>query len=78
MDAQQNNMPVSESFVLGVIGAFGGLISLVFASIRKSRCSNIKCCCGLFTCARDVMDAEEMAIDAKPISPKATPTIAQV
>ncbi len=65
-----SNMPVSESFVLGVIGAFGGLISLIFASLRKSRCNDINCCCGLFKCNRDVMDAEEMAIDAKPISPK--------
>ena len=64
-------MPFSESFILGIIGAVGGLISLIFASLRKSRCNSINCCCGFFVCNRDVMDAEEMAIDAKPVSPKA-------
>lgn len=68
----ESKLPVSESFVLGVIGAFGGLISLVFASLRKSRCNSINCCCGFFKCNRDVMDAEEMIIDnTKPLSPKA-------
>ena len=65
-----SSMPVSESFVLGIIGAFGGLITLVFASLRKSRCNDINCCCGLFKCNREVMSAEQMVIDAKPISPK--------
>jgi hypothetical protein len=67
----QDQMPFSESFILGIIGAIGGLITLIFASLRKSRCNSINCCCGFFICNRDVMDAEEMAIDAKPISPKA-------
>lgn len=66
----EDDMPFSESFILGIIGAIGGLISLIFASLRKSRCHSINCCCGLFTCNRDVMDAEQMAIDNKPISPK--------
>ncbi len=66
----QDDMPFSESFILGIIGAIGGLISLIFASLRKSRCNSINCCCGFFTCNRDVMDAVEMAIDAKPVSPK--------
>lgn len=59
-------LPVSESFILGLIASVGGLISMIFASMRKSRCENISCCCGLFNCKRDVMTAEEMEIDKSP------------
>lgn len=70
----ENNSGLSESFILGLIASVGGLISLIFNSMRKSRCGNISCCCGLFTCKREVMTLEE--IRAEPLSPK--PTIAQV
>ncbi len=60
------SLPVSESFILGLIASAGGLISLVFASMRKSRCENISCCCGLFNCKRDVMSAEELEADKSP------------
>ena len=33
-----------------VIGSLGGLLLIVF----KSRCTNIKCCFGLWSCARAV------------------------
>lgn len=49
----KNNTEFSESFLLGVIAAFGGLITIVFASIRKSRCTTLKCC-GMF-CSREPM-----------------------
>ncbi len=54
-------LPVSESFILGCIGAIGGLITIVFSSVRKSRCSNISCFC--FKCKREVMNKEELEID---------------
>lgn len=39
-----NNTRFSESFLLGMVAAFGGLITIVFASIRKSRCTSLSCC----------------------------------
>jgi len=36
-------LPVSESFILGCIGAIGGLITITFSAVRKSRCSDINC-----------------------------------
>lgn len=54
-------LPVSESFILGCIGALGGLITITFSAIRKSRCSDINCLC--FKCKREVMTKEELAID---------------
>ena len=61
-------MYFSESFILGLIASVGGLISLVFASMRKSRCGTISCCCGLFECSRDVLTTDEMRLE--PLSPK--------
>jgi len=45
----------SESFILGLIASLGGLLSLIFASMRKSRCGDISCCWGAFRCKREVM-----------------------
>jgi len=61
-----SSLPVSESFILGLIASVGGLISLIFASLRKSRCNSINCCCGFFSCNRDVMNAEELEADKSP------------
>ena len=63
-----NTTGFSESFILGLIASVGGLISLVFSAMRKSRCSNITCCGGLFKCIRDPLTAEEMKLE--PPSPK--------
>ena len=63
----ENNTQLSESFILGLIASLGGLISLIFSSMRRSRCGDINCCCGLFSCRRQVLTAEE--IKAEPISP---------
>ena len=54
-------LPVSESFILGCIGALGGLITITFSAVRKSRCSDVSCLC--FKCKREVMTKEELAID---------------
>ena len=58
-----NNTGFSESFILGLIASVGGLISLIFGSMRKSRCSNIVCCGGLFSCIRDPLTPEEMILE---------------
>jgi len=57
----------SESFILGLIASVGGLIGLVFSNMRKSRCSDINCCCGLFKCNRNVLTKEEL--ENEPQSP---------
>ena len=60
-DQTTGTLPVSESFILSVIGATGALISIIFASMRKSRCNQIKCFC--FECNRDVMSKEELELE---------------
>ena len=63
----ENNTQLSESFILGLIASLGGLISLIFSSMRKSRCGDISCCWGLWSCKREVLTTEEMRLE--PISP---------
>jgi hypothetical protein len=53
----------SESFLLGTIAAFGGLITVVFAAIRKSRCTNLNCC-GM-TCMRTPMSEKSVLEEIK-------------
>jgi len=60
---EQNQTGFSESFILGLIASVGGLISLIFASLRKSRCENIRCCWGMFACNREVLTAEELKLE---------------
>ncbi len=62
------NTGMSESFILGLIASLGGLISLIFASLRKSRCGDISCCFGCFKCKREVLTTEELKLE--PMSPK--------
>jgi len=64
----ENNSGFSESFILGLIGALGGLVSLVFAALRKSRCENVRCCWGLAACKREVLTLEELKNE--PASPQ--------
>ncbi len=59
---------MSESFILGLIASLGGLIGLIFQSMRKSRCGDVSCCCGLFKCKRQILTNEELKNE--PISPK--------
>ncbi len=59
---------LSESFILGLIASLGGLIGLIFQSMRKSRCGDVSCCCGLFKCKRQVLTADELKLE--PVSPK--------
>lgn len=59
----QNTTNFSESFLLGLLAAFGGLITVVFAAIRKSRCTTIDCC-GIH-CAREVMTEKNVLEEIK-------------
>jgi len=54
---------LSEAFILSLIGATGGLITLIFQSMRKSRCGDVACCCGMVKCKRDILTAEELKLE---------------
>ena len=54
---------LSESFILGLIASCAGFVSMLFASMRKSRCENLSFCFGLAKCKRHVLTAEELAIE---------------
>ena len=47
-------MVITEAFVLALVGAGGGLVTLVFSNMKKSRCVNISCCFGLISCKREI------------------------
>jgi len=48
-------------FICSILLSFGGFISIIASSIRRSRCKNVVCC-GLFNCDRDVVDDADPAI----------------
>lgn len=58
-----NTAGMSESFILGLIASVGGLITLVFGSLRKSRCGDISCCFGCFKCKREVLSKHEISLE---------------
>lgn len=51
----------SESFILGLIASVGALVGVIFSAFRKSRCTNIDCCWGMYKCNREVLTQEELA-----------------
>ena len=61
----ENKSEFSESFILGLIASVGGLVGLVFNNMRRSRCANIRCCWGMFSCNRTVLTPEEIIIEPK-------------
>jgi len=50
-----------------VISSLGGLLLIVF----KSRCKTIKCCWGLWSCVREIPDADSDGDEPQP-EPEAT------
>tara|TARA_R100000951_G_scaffold115716_1_gene124737 strand:+ start:9721 stop:9933 length:213 start_codon:yes stop_codon:yes gene_type:complete len=63
----ENKTEFSESFILGLIASLGGLIGLIFNNMRKSRCADIRCCWGMFSCNREVLSKDELQLE--PVSP---------
>ena len=59
---------LSESFILGLIASCGGIIGLVFRSMRKSRCGHVSCLFGCLKCKRQVLTEEELKNE--PLSPR--------
>jgi hypothetical protein len=48
-------------FICSILLSFGGFISIIASSIRRSRCKNITCC-GLFNCDRELVVDGDPAI----------------
>lgn len=53
-------LPVSESFILAIVGVFSGIAGAFLSFLLKSRCAKIKCCC--VECERNVIDAKDLEI----------------
>jgi len=58
---KQCNLGELSVFICSILLSFGGFISIIASSIRRSRCKNITCC-GLFNCDRDIVDDADPAI----------------
>tara|TARA_R110000868_G_scaffold212306_1_gene462271 strand:- start:110 stop:337 length:228 start_codon:yes stop_codon:yes gene_type:complete len=52
----------NATFWLSFCGVSAGVIGLVFTAINKSKCSTIKCCCGLTECVRDTAAEEDIEL----------------
>jgi hypothetical protein len=51
----QGSLPISEGFILAIVGSLSACVALIFKFILKSRCSNISLCCGFVNCKREVI-----------------------
>ena len=60
----------SEGFILALIGSGGVALGVFLKFILKSRCKDIKCCCGLLHCIRDTIDLSAVEVEAR--SPRST------
>ncbi len=59
---------MSESFILSLIASCAAIISLLFRSMRKSRCGDVSCLFGCLKCKRQVLTEEELKNE--PLSPR--------
>ena len=67
---------LSASSMILMLGAttacITGIVVAICSQQRQSRCSKINCCCGLFSCERDIMSDDlamkQMEADEKPNS----------
>jgi len=70
------SFPLSESFIITIVGALIGACSGVLACVLKSRCSTIKCC-GV-ECRREpipVAELDKVDVDLSPINLKSSSRI---
>ena len=63
-------MIITESFILAVLGLFGGGGSALLIYFLKSRCKTIKCCC--IECERDVLPNVRASIHSPPTTNQAS------
>ena len=50
-----------STFCVSVLGG----VAMLLAQTQKSKCKNLKCCCGLIVCDRVVIEDNEEKIDIK-------------
>ena len=60
---------LSTAVVL-ILGACGGLLSVIFKGTGNSRCEDISVCCGCFACKRKPKTAEEIASEIELVEPR--------
>ena len=56
---------LEASSVILIIASCGGFIGALCYNMRHSRCEEINCCCGLFSCKRKIMTLEEQEADSQ-------------
>ena len=61
----------SEGFILALIGSAGVALGVFLKFMLKSRCRDIKCCCGLLHCVRDTIELSAIEVEARG-SPRST------
>jgi hypothetical protein len=56
MDTTQFN----GAFWIAIAASISGFIVVVIAAVNKSKCKNVSCCYGLFSCIRDTESEEKI------------------
>jgi len=64
MDTSQFN----GTFWLSISASISAFFIIVVGVINKSKCSNVNCCFGLFSCVRDTKAEEEIQLEEIKIS----------
>jgi len=53
-------LPISEGFILALVASGMACLGTVFKFLLKSRCSQIKLCCGCVDCMREPIPAKDL------------------
>ena len=53
------NELIISSFILSI----SGFLAMIFRSVRRSRCTSVKCFC--FECKREILTQEEVLVDVE-------------
>ena len=59
-----NNLPISEGFILAIVGTLSACVAAFLKFILKSRCRNIGCCFGLVSCVREPIELTAIEVEA--------------
>tara|TARA_R110000751_G_scaffold273466_1_gene374211 strand:- start:198 stop:419 length:222 start_codon:yes stop_codon:yes gene_type:complete len=63
-----NTLPISEGFILAIIGTLTACVAAFLKFILKSRCRNIACCCGLISCIREPIELTAIEVETRSTS----------
>jgi hypothetical protein len=61
-----NDQVFNGTFWLSLAGVIAGIFGVIVGVVNKSKCKNVNCCCGVFSCVRDTeaeVEIEEHRID---------------